>query len=202
MMAGLLHTARARRLLAQRSRAAIDATGLESRYVSRYYVWISGGRRYPRLHWPKLTLVCDLDSHLLLSAFTCLGPCNDSGQFSVTVRDAVDRQPISELLGDTGYDAEGNHRLCREELGMDSTLIKLRRKNRLSKKRYWPATPYRREMNRRLRHSDYGQRWQIECAISRYKRRLGSSLRARSWPMQQWEMLLRVLTHNLMLLAA
>jgi len=46
----------------------------------------------------------------------------------------------------------------------------------------------------------YGQRWQVESAFSRNKRLLGSALRARSWKSQQWECLLRVLTHNLMIL--
>jgi hypothetical protein len=38
--------------------------------------------------------------------------------------------------------------------------------------------------------------------IERNKRLLGSALRARLWPNQQREILTRVLTHNLMLLAA
>jgi transposase len=109
---------------------------------------------------------------------------------------------IHEVLGDKGYDAEHNHRLCREEFGIASTLIPVRKKSKLSKNRKWPQTPYRREMKRVLRHSDYGQHWQVESAFSRHKRRLGAALRARSWRMQQWECTLRVLTHNIMLLAA
>lgn len=201
-MESVVWTARARRLLARSSRAAVDATGLESRHVSRYYVWRRGQKRHPRFRWPKLTIVCDLDSHLWLSAFVCMGPCQDSPQLPPVIRQAVALQPIAELMGDKGYDAEHNHRLCREELGIPSTLIKVRRKSRLSATRSWPTTPYRREMKRRLPRSDYGQRWQIESSFSRHKRRLGAALRARSWPMQQWEILLRVLTHNLMLLAA
>jgi transposase len=47
----------------------------------------------------------------------------------------------------------------------------------------------------------YGQRWQVESGFSRAKRRLGSALRARKWTNQKKEIQLRVLTHNLMLLA-
>jgi hypothetical protein len=57
-------------------------------------------------------------------------------------------------------------------------------------------------MKRRIHHSDFGQRWQIESSFSRYKRLLGSALRARSWAMQHWETMLRVLTHDALLLAA
>ena len=48
----------------------------------------------------------------------------------------------------------------------------------------------------------YGQRWQAESAFSRHKRRLGSSLGAKSDEARARECQLRVLTHNLMLLAA
>jgi hypothetical protein len=41
---------------------------------------------------------------------------------------------------------------------------------------------------------------QAESVFSRSKRRLGSALRARKWPNQKKEILLRVLTHNLLIL--
>lgn len=175
--------ARATGLLPERSRVAIDATGLESRHISRYYVWRQGEPRHQRFHWPKLTVVCDIKSHFWTGAYICMGPCQDSPQLPLAVWQAALNHPIDELLGDKGYDAEHNHRLCREEVGIRSTLIPVRRKSALSMKRTWPTTPYRREMKRRIRHSDFGQRWQVESAFSRHKRRLGASLRARSWPM-------------------
>jgi hypothetical protein len=48
----------------------------------------------------------------------------------------------------------------------------------------------------------YGQRWQVESAFSRHKRLLGAALRARSHAARERECFLRVLTHNIMLLAA
>lgn len=197
----MLWTAKTLGILAEQSRVAIDATGLESRHVSRYYVWRMGGR-HSRLAYPKLTVACDLASHLWLAAFVCMGPCQDSPQFPPTIRQAAARQRITEVLGDKGYDAEHNHRLCREELAIPSTLIPVRRKSKLAIDRTWPRTPYRREMKRRIRHSDFGQRWQAESAFSRDKRLLGAALRARTWLMQQWEILLRVLTHNILIVAA
>ena len=69
---------------------------------------------------------------------------------------------------------------------------------------------YRRHMVQRFRKKPkgsryqrvYGQRWQAESAFSRHKRRLGSALGARSDAARERECQLRVLTHNLMLLAA
>ncbi len=195
----MVQMARTRGLLAESSRVAIDATGLESRHVSRYFIWRLGAR-HKFSTYPKLTAVCDLNTHLILSAHTCMGPCVDSPQFKPAVLEAANNHRIDELLGDKGYDAEHNHALCRDELGIAKTIIAVRRNTNGT--RQWPSTPYRREMKRRDARIGYGQRWQIESVFSRNKRLFGSALRARSWMMQQWECCLRVLTHNLMLLAA
>jgi transposase len=101
------------------------------------------------------------------------------------------------LLADAGYDGELNHRLCHEVLGMRSTVIALNPRNRGRK---WPLAPYRRRMKRPENRVGYGQRWQIESSFSRNKRRLGSHLRARCEAAQLRECLLRVLTHNLLIL--
>jgi len=200
LLTSLVELARDRGRLPNQSRAAIDATGLESRHVSRYYVWRRGEKRHARFSYPKLTVVCDIESHFWLSAYVCMGPCQDSPQFPPAVRQAASHQRIVQMLGDKGYDAEHNHRLCREELSIPSSIIAVRRNTNTT--RIWPTTPYRREMKRRGARRGYGQRWQVESAFSRHKRLLGTALRARTWFMQQWECLMRVLTHNLMLLAS
>ena len=66
--------------------------------------------------------------------------------------------------------------------------------------RKWPRTRWRREMRRSFPRDVYGQRWRVESAFSRKKRRLGSELRATSWAGQKREIRTRVLTHDLMIL--
>ena len=112
------------------------------------------------------------------------------------MRQASQNIRFYRLMGDAAYDAEHNHTLCRDELGIPSTVIPLNRR----RGRKWPKTRYRRQMKIRFYKRVYGQRWQVESAFSRNKRLLGSALRARRWPSQQAECLLRVLTHNLMIL--
>lgn len=183
------------------SRCAVDATGFETRHVSRHFV-ACGSRQGVWSSFPKLTVAADLRSHLWLGAYACLGPCQDSPQFTPVVIQAASLQPIEQILGDKGYDAEHNHRLCREQLSIPSTIIAIRRKSKLSRDRSWPTTPYRREMKRRANREGYGQRWQVESTFSRHKRLFGSALRARQWPMQAWELSLRVLSHNVRLIAS
>ena len=178
-----------------RRTGVVDATGLEARHVSRYFVWRTGYRHFRRRRWPKLTLVGDAATHLIGGVVVTWGPSQDSPQFPAAVRQAAEQAHWDRIIADTGYDGEHNHRLCREELGIRSTVIPLNRR----RTRRWPKTRYRRQMKRRFFRQVYRQRWQIESLISRHKRRLGSALRSRTWPTQQQECLLRVLTHNLMI---
>ena len=68
------------------------------------------------------------------------------------MRQAARLVPIDTALGDAGYDAEHNHRLCREDLGVRQTVIRLNRRNT---GRRWPKTPYRRSMRRRFPKATY-----------------------------------------------
>lgn len=174
-----------------------DATGLETRHISRYYAW-RRGKRYRMKRWPKLSAVCDTASHLFLAAEVSTGPCRDTVEAEALLRGARRRVRFGWALLDAGYDAEWVHQLIRRELGGKSLIPPASGR----RTRKWPKTKYRRQMRRRFFKRLYGQRWQIESAFSRHKRLLGSSLRATSWAGQKREIRLRTLTHNLMLLAA
>jgi len=187
-----------RGLIDEQPEAAIDATGLESRYTSRYFFKRSGKKQSARL-WTKLTTVCHTQSHFWTGATVSSGPSNDAPQFQPAMKQSALFVPWDRVLGDAAFDSEANHRFCREDLGIRSTVIPI---NRRSQGRKWPKTKYRRQMKRRFHRRKYGQRWQAESAISRHKRLLGPALRGRSEASRERECLLRVLTHNLMLLAA
>jgi hypothetical protein len=193
-------------LIGDKPEAAVDATGMESRHTSRYFFQRCGRKHTSRL-WTKLTVTCDTGSHFFAAAAVSLGPANDSPQFVPAMAQASLAVDWDRVLADAAFDAEGNHRYCREELTIRSTVIPL---NRRGRGRKWPTTRYRRQMVRRFRKRRrgsrhkrvYGQRWQAESAFSRHKRLLGSALRGKSDASRERECFLRVLTHNLMLLAA
>jgi len=155
----------------------------------------------------RLTVACDTASHFFAGARVTTGPSNDSPQFRPAMAQASLVIARDRVLADAAFDAEGHHRYCREDLGVRTTVIPL---NRRGRGRKWPKTRYRRQMVKRFRKKPkgsrhrrvYGQRWQAESAFSRHKRRLGSSLGGRSDASRERECRLRVLTHNLMLLAA
>src|SRR5204863_4893662 len=65
-----------RRLIPEKSRAAIDATGLESRHASRHS-YLRAGKAARMSGWPKLSTVTDCRTHLFLSAVVTPGPGHD-----------------------------------------------------------------------------------------------------------------------------
>jgi len=176
----------------------VDATGFESSYISRYFRW-KKAKRKKALHrsWPKLTVLCHRQSHLWAAARVGIGPSNDSPEFAPVVREADALVDWRCVMADAAYDSEANHLLCRETLGIAHTIIPLQTRG----SRKWPTSRYRREMKKRFAQRAFGQRWQVESAFSRHKRRLGSFLRARSQAAKERECYMRVLTHNLMILA-
>lgn len=163
-----------------------------------HFVQRTGYKRFLRRSWPKLTAVFHTTTQRILGIVTSRGPSQDSPQFPEAMRQAAANLKPTRVLADRGYDAEHHHALCRRELGIRSTAIPLNRR-RAGRRR--PKTPYRRLMKRRFPKRQYRQRVQAESGFSRHKRRLGSALTARSEPRQFGEMRMRVLTHNLMILA-
>lgn len=178
--------------------AAVDATGLETRHVSEHFGRRRGnGSGHRQRAWPKLTAVLPIHSHLIIGAVTGVGPSQDSPDFAPALRQATALVTLSLVLADAGYDAEHNHRLCHDELGIGRSIIALNRRNA---GRRWPKTPYRRTLHKHFPRVLYHQRWHIESGFSQHKRRLGSALTARRHQAQRRELILRVLTHNLMIL--
>jgi Transposase DDE domain len=184
--------------------AAVDGTGMESRHVSRYYVKRrsktgSGTQETTYSKYPKVVLVTDCRSHMVLAAVPGRGPGSDLVQFKAALKQAAGRARIGTLLADADYDAEWVHEHVRGEYGI-RTLVPATR-GRPSEKP--PAGRWRRWMRAQLRRfkAKYGQRWQTETVNSMIKRRLGSALRARGYWSQCREIILRVITHNVMIVA-
>ena len=179
--------------------AAVDGTGMESRHVSRYYVKRrsktgTGTQETTYSRYPKVVLVTDCRTHLVLAAAPGRGPASDLVLFRAALKQAVCRARIGTLLADADFDGEWVHEHVRS-YGI-RTLIPPERGRPSAKP---PAGRWRRRMRQRFNRKKYGQRWQTETVNSMIKRRLGSALRARSYWSQCREVILRVITHNVMI---
>jgi hypothetical protein len=209
----LLRLPRARRLLATTirrhlgrrrrvRRAAFDSTGLDCGHRSSYYVRrrSATSKRWQRLtyrRYAKLELAVDTVNHVILAALTGRGPRPDTDRYVPLLKATLRNVRVDATVTDAGYDSEPNHRFAREQQGVRS---------------YMPATigrptaklpsgRYRRQMKQRLNkaYGGYGQRWQVECTHSMLKRRLTTTVAARSYWGQCRELLLIVLTYQCML---
>lgn len=189
----------------------------ESRHVSRHYekrcrqsrgrgkgrYTPAANRRRSALNkrLPKLALAVHAASHLILAAGASTGLGSDCRHFASLMLDASRRMALEYVLADAGFDSEDNHRLARQELGVRSLIpATIGRPGAKGPKGY-----YRRLMRRRFQggpdKDHYGQRWQVETVNSMLKRNLGSACRARTPGGRKRDMLLRAITHNVMILA-
>jgi hypothetical protein len=178
--------------------AAIDSTGLESGHISSYFV--RRRSRVPNLwqtttytRFPKLAVIGDCKTHLILGAMTARGPGPDVHQFIPTLSQLNPQIQITTLLADAGYDSERNHRYARE-IRHIKTWIPPHHGRPTTKP---PTGKYRQLMARKLDTKPFGQRWQVETIFSMLKRRFGFVVHARRYWAQNREMLLMVLTYNL-----
>lgn len=195
LLAVIFELAEAVGMLDDPPEAAIDSTGLETRHVSRHFIHCTKRPSYFRRTWPKVTVVCDTHTHLIAGCIVTRGPSYDFALFDKAMQQASKQLRFVRVLADGGYDSEANHRFGREVLGIH-TIIALNARGFTRV----PRTPYRAEMERNFDKATYNHRWQVESVISRNKRLLGSALRNRTELSRQRECLLRVLTHNLMII--
>ena len=189
---------------------ALDSSGVAAHYASSYYVWrrrTAGGGGWgvtpARQRWPKLQLMADVETHLILSMGPQFGPTHDAPAFAALLACAAATLPravqVACLLADAGYDAEHNLALAHRQYAIPRVVVAL---NRGAYPTRLPHGRYRRALARRFPRARYRHRAQIESVFSRFKRRLGGALTARRPAAQMRELMLRVLTHNLMLLRA
>ena len=156
--------------------------------------------KHKKSTFPKLAMLCDCLSHLILSMQTDRGPCPDHKYFKPLVDHAAQMCYLGTVLADAGFDSEDHHVWTREQHG--SRTIIPATSGRPTKKPLKGA--HRREMkdNWARYKKSYGQRWQIETVNSMLKRLLGSALRAVKHWSRNREMVLRLLTLNIMIIAA
>lgn len=200
----LLRIAIRRRLPRRRrvQRAAFDSTGLDCGHRSFYYV---RRRSATNQHWKrviysryaKLELAVDTDTHVIIAAIAGRGPKVDTDRFEPLLKATLENVGLDAVLADAGYDSEPNHRYARDQHGVRSFMpAKIGRPTTKL-----PSGRYRRQMKQRLNkdYGRYGQRWQVECTNSMIKRRLTTTVQARSFWAQFRELLLIVLTYQVML---
>jgi hypothetical protein len=197
------------------ARAALDSSGLDAGHASRYYVrrrakGQSKGEKPAQntryRSYAKLGLAVDCSNHLIVAAEAGAGPRPDTDRFVPLLDQALGRVSITAVLADAGYDSEPNHRHARERRRVRSYMPATAGRPR--KDGGPPHGRWRRLMHHTLgdrlgrRRRRYGQRWQAETVVSMLKRRLGDAVAGRSHWSRCRDLMLRVLTHNVMIITS
>ncbi|MFH1188681.1 MAG: IS5 family transposase [bacterium] len=179
--------------------SAIDGTGFESHHISNYFVKrrAKGQNIYQTTtytRYPKVGIISDCNTHLILSGVPSRGPYPDISHFKKAILEAEKHIHLKILIADAGYDSEHSHVFAREK--NIRTIIPPRIGRSTNK---LPTGKWRKIMYTRFNTKLYGQRWQVETVNSMIKRNLGSFLRARSYWSQCREIMLRLFVHNVMI---
>ena len=111
---------------------------------------------------------------------------------------------MAVVVADAGFDSEAHHEQARDRMGVASVIPPTT--GRPTDKA--PTGPHRAAMRGRFDDAadaedgdpTYGQRWQVETVNSMVKRNLGSACRATTARRRSYELLLRCITHNIMVL--
>ena len=150
---------------------------------------------------PKLALAVASSCHAILAARSHIGNGSDGPDFEPLLYHSWRRADVKTVVADAGFDSEDNHRLARLDMNVRSIIPP--RIGRPSDSP--PLGRYRRLMKQRFsRKADqkqYRHRAQSETVNSMMKRNLGDALRSVNPKRRKQELLLRSLTHDIMLLA-
>ncbi len=202
LMASILTIATKNKLMRQNIHlAALDGTGFETHHVSQYFVLRQERgvheryqtTRYQR--FPKVGIVCDTSSHLVLCGIPERGPQFDRTHYQSALQEAIMQKNIKTLVADAGYDGEQNHVHARQVYGIKTIIPPTIGRQSAT----LPRGRYRRLMRLRFPQKLYGQRWQAETVNSMLKRNFESYVRGRSFWSQCREIMLRLFAHNVMI---
>lgn len=189
--------------------AAADSSGFESGRISPYFVRRrSRGQKTLKnplyvttcyTKFPKLAIICDCKTHMILAAWPTRGPTPDVHQLMPLLNQLHSDFTLRRLLLDAGYDSHGNHLRLRKERNILSYIPPY-----LGRPTFKPASSeLRRLMQRHFatdasrRRINFGQRWQVETVFSMMKRNLDHAIAGRSYHAQNRGMLLLAITYNI-----
>lgn len=187
--------------------AAVDSSGFEAHHASRYFIWRTSvkkkgkepKKRMTYKRYGKLMVIICCATHAIVAAVASAGPTPDIDQLDGVVAELPPSVTVAHMVGDAGFDSAHNHSLLRDYHGMRST-IPPEHGRPPKDPNTLPTDKYRRLMKTRFNKKAYRKRPQVETVFSMLKRNLGSALRGRSHWSRCRDMLLRVITHNIMLI--
>jgi transposase len=179
---------------------SVDSTGFSTSVYERWYDHKYGKKRKAAT-WLKAHAMVGNTTNIITSVEITPGEANDSPQFpGLVANTARGGFAIAEVSGDKAYLSNANIDAV-ERVG-GTPYIPFKINSRPGTHEGWQRLWHTFHLNRRTFIQRYHQRSNVEATFSMIKRKLGGSVRSKKYQAQVNEVLLKVLLHNLMVLAS
>jgi len=165
---------------------AIDATGYDSDYSSKYYSAKIKGSCF-RKSYTKDSIAIDVKTQAILANKSCKAPRHDNKDFRPLIKRVCKQLKIDYVSADKAYDDKSNREFLNEK-GIRAN-IHIRR--------------FRHNKTSRLKHSmsvdenEYHQRSKVETVFSVIKRKFGSAVYSRIEWLKMKEIKLKNIVYNI-----
>lgn len=179
-------------LISPPKRVAIDSTGMSLDNASPHYCKRIG-LPFKKRPFLKASFIVDIEHYLILLCKTRKKTRHDTIDAKPMIKKLAENYQPEVFYADRGYDDEKIFKLVFENLKAYPLIFQKRQE--IPKHRR--GGRYRKKTFAEFDYSEYLQRNKIETLNSMFKKRFGSSIKARTNKTQKFEMLTRVIAYNI-----
>lgn len=174
---------------------AVDATGFGT---TRYYRHFSEkrDRNYDRKDNIKLHVAVGVSTHAIAAVSVTPGTVHDSKEFASLVEQVADRFPMEVVCADKGYVSKDAYTLV-DRLNASAYIMFKSNSQPDPECPAWTKMFHLCSLSRPQFNRQYHLRSNVESAFSSMKRLFQDFVRAKSFPAQKNELLLKVLAYNI-----
>jgi hypothetical protein len=181
-----------KQIIPKPKKVAIDATGISLDNASPHYCKRIGLVNHKRPYM-KTTFIVDIEQYIILVCRQRKKPRHDTKDAKPAISKLAKHYEPEVFYGDRGYDDNSIFRQCFEELKAYPLIFQ---KNQEVPK-YRKSGAYRKMTCDVFDYGEYLQRNKIETCNSMFKRRFGSSVKAKLDKTQKISILMRVIAFNI-----
>lgn|SRR3989344_2371973 len=179
---------------------AIDSTGFSNK---RFKLWfnVRNVKTEKKKEFLKLHLICSTDSLIVLNVKVTKGERSDSPQFKILVNETAKNFKIEEIYADKGYSSRENYEIVKRKGGKAFIPFKKNATGKSKGSFEWKRAFNSWKNNPEEFNKSYHRRSLNESLFSSIKRTKLNFTRSKNFIACKNEILLKVLCHNLVILA-
>ena len=181
-----------KQLIPAPKKVAIDSTGMSLDNASPHYCKRIG-LPFKKRPFLKASFIVDIEKYIILSYKTRKKSRHDTIDAKPMIRKFSEKYQAEVFYGDRAYDDEEIFKLVFENLKAYPLIFQKRQEVPKHRRR----GKYRKKMFGEFDYCEYLQRNKIETLNSMFKKRFGSSIKAKTNKTQKFEMITRIIAFNI-----